>query len=72
MRPRPGQATTTMTEGEVLELQRMAWVIKGLAREVNGVAQRMRASTDELRALREDLGIQPPRPFLQLVGENDD
>jgi hypothetical protein len=61
-----------MTEGEVLELQRMAWVIKGLAREVNGVAQRMRASTDELRALREDLGIQPPRPLLQIVDKEDD
>jgi hypothetical protein len=59
-----------MTEDEVLELQRMAWVIKGLAREVNGVAQRMRASTDELRALREDLVHPVTRPQLRLVDDD--
>jgi hypothetical protein len=59
-----------MTEDEVLELQRMAWVIKGLAREVNGVPQRMRASTDELRALREDLAHPVARPQLRLVDDD--
>ena len=61
-----------MTEGEVLELRRAAWVIDGITRKLNDVARSMSASTDELRALREELGIQPPPPQLRLVRNDDE
>jgi hypothetical protein len=60
-----------MDESEVRELQQMAWVIQGATRKLNEVTRSISATTDELKALREDLGI-PPQPQLRLVDEQAD
>jgi hypothetical protein len=60
-----------MDESEAKDLQQMAWAIQGATRKLNEVARSMEATTDELIALREDLGFQPP-PQLRLVEVSDD
>ena len=60
-----------MDASEAKELQQMAWAIQGATRKLNEVARSMEATTDELVALREDLGIQPSQPNLTLVPNDD-
>jgi hypothetical protein len=63
-----------MTTTEIEEIQRISWTIEGITRKLNKVARDMHATTDEITALREDFGIQPQRPRLELVDaeEGDD
>jgi hypothetical protein len=60
-----------MTAAELREIQEMSWIIKGITRKLNKVARDMKATTDELRAMRGDFGIQPRHPQLRVVTDEE-
>jgi hypothetical protein len=61
-----------MTTAELREIEQISWEIKAVTRKVNDVAWRMSATSDEIKALCEEFGIQPQRPRLKPVDAKGD